>query len=455
MTTDATRRLAEWAAEVTPESLPSEVRHHVRRLVVDYLGAAVSGSDASLSRKLRATLPTVAPGDQATVINGGRVAATAAAFANGSAAHGLELDDGYTPGSVHPSAATLPAVLALAEWEAVDPSRVVAAVAVAVETTTRVAAAAHPATLEAGFHNTPIAGVFGAAAGSVVLRGGNASTVASSLGLAGSHAGGLREYHAEGSEIKRLHAGKAARDGLTCALLALAGVTGPHTVLEGAQGYFQAFARGNWRPDVLLDELGSSWSFLRTYVKPYPCCRHLHGPIDAALALHARGAAARGRIERIEVATYGLATRFARRAPASFLEAQLSIPHAVAAALVRGKVDLPAFSDAVRESSEVRRISSLVTVRGDSDCDERYPSERPAQVNVLFEDGEQWFYDVAQPLGEPDNPIDDSKLNEKFMSLVQPVLGERRARATLAAAWLMEDLTPITSALAADERTDR
>ncbi|NLE95062.1 MAG: MmgE/PrpD family protein, partial [Dehalococcoidia bacterium] len=257
MTPPATRTLAHWAAGVTLESMPDEVRHACRRLVLDYLGAAIAGSTTDMSATLRAILPSLAPGSQATIIQGGRVSAVGAAFANGTAAHGLELDDGYTQGSVHPSAATLPAVLALAEQGGLGPNRVLPAVAVAVEVTTRVAAAAHPATLHAGFHNTPIAGVLGAAAGCALLLGGGPEVVASALGLAGSHAGGLREYHAEGSEVKRIHAGKAARDGLTCAVLANAGVDGPHTVLEGEQGYFRAFARGEWRPSTLLDGLGS------------------------------------------------------------------------------------------------------------------------------------------------------------------------------------------------------
>jgi 2-methylcitrate dehydratase PrpD len=446
----ATRTLAGWAASVRPGDLPAPVRHHAHRLLVDYLGAAVAGSAAPLSGRLRRHLETTDPGDQATAILGSRLTAGAAAFVNGTSAHGLELDDGYTPGAVHPSATTLPAVLAAAEAGRLSADRVLTAIAVGVETTSRVAAAGHPATLHSGFHNTAVAGVFGATAATVNLLGGDAETMASALGLAGSHAGGLHEYQADGSEVKRLHAGKSARDGLACARLAVAGMPGPHTVLEGRHGYFAAFAGGDWRPEVLLEGLGDDWVSLRTYVKPYPCCRHLHGPIDAALAMRAAGLSDSRRIVGIAVSTFAIASRFDRAQPESFIQAQLSIPYAVAAALRLGALDVGAFGDDVRADEEIGRLAGLVRVTTDPELEARYPGQRPAVVTVTLEDGSELRHGVDQPLGEPDNPIDDAGLDAKFLGLTVPVLGRAHAERTLAAAWTLEDVTAVTAGLGVD-----
>lgn len=445
----ATRIVAQWASDVEAHGLTPEVRHHARRLLIDYLAAAVAGSITALSRDLRRHLDLVEPGDQSTVIGGTRLGAGAAAFANGTAAHGLELDDGYTPGAVHPSVTALPAILAAAEFYRSEPHDVTTAIAVGVETTCRIAAAGHPATLNAGFHNTAVAGVFGAAAGVANLLGADASRMASALGIAGSHAGGLHEYSAEGSEVKRLHAGKSARAGLASAQLGVAGMPGPHTVLEGANGYFAAFARGDWRPDLLVGDLGERWTFLGTYVKTHPCCRHLHGPIDAALALFADGDLDTTRIERIEVDTFAIAARFNRPRPRSFMEAQFSIPHAVAVALRVGRVGVEAFGDDLRADAEVQRMAEVTAVRTDPTLDGRYPHERPAVVTLHLIDGSVQKQSVSQPIGEPDNPISDDHLGQKFMRMVVPVLGHSRAERTLAAAWDLTDLAPITTDLGA------
>lgn len=445
----ATRVIGKWAASITTSSLPPHVAHHGRRMIVDYLAASVAGSTNPLSQRLRDFLAESEPGTRATAIRGARMTASAAAYTNGVAAHGLELDDGYTPGSVHPGAAVIPAVLAVAEATKASIDDAARAVAVAVEVTARIAAAGHPAVLNAGFHNTGVTGVFGAAVGVISLLGGNEQQYCDALGLAGSHAGALREYHAAASEVKRLHAGKAARDGVVCGEMAMAGISGPDTVLEGPNGYFAAFARGDWKPGVLLGRLGEAWVCTRTYIKPYPCCRHLHGPIDAALALRASGQFDIDDVESVEVSTFEIATRL-RRAPASTLvEAQFSIPFAVAAALRLGSVTLDSFRPDYIADARIQQLAARVTIIADANATAAYPRERPATVTVTARDGRTFAHHVSQPLGEPGNPIDDGALSAKFESLVFPVMGESLGSQVLDAAWRGNDITEITAALGA------
>lgn len=443
----ATRAIGRWAAGVTAATLPTAVAHHGRRVIVDYLAASIAGSTNPLSATLRRALAELEPGERATAIRGTRLTAGAAAYANGTAAHGLELDDGYTPGSVHPGAAVVPAVLAVAEARGASIDDAARAVAVAVEVTCRIAAAAHPGLLNAGFHNTGVAGVFGAAVGVVNLSGGDEQQHCDALGLAGSHAGGLREYHAAGSEVKRLHAGKAARDGVTCGELAMRGISGPDTVLEGRQGFFSSFARGAWKPETLLGGLGEDWVGTRTYVKPYPCCRHLHAAIDAAIALHHEGAVDADAISAIDVGTYELATRFGRIRPSSLLEAQLSMPFTVAAALRTGIVTLETFGTEQIEDRAIQDLSERVSLHVSDDAHAAYPRERPAILTVTMTDGRSVRREVRQPLGEPSNPISDAELSQKFESLVFPVIGEEAGAAVLDAAWHGDDIRAITTAL--------
>lgn len=444
----ATVSLASWVADVGRSGVSDSVAMHVRRLLADYLAAVVVGSQSAVSKMLGPYLAEVHPGHDATVV-GGRLNAPGAAFANGTAAHAFDVDDGYTPGSVHPSAVAISAALAAAERYKAPTETALAAAAVGVEVTCRVARAGHPATWRRGFHNTAIAGVIGAAAGSCVVLGASEEQVVNALGLAGSHAGGLFEFLGTGAEVKRIHAGKAARDGLLCAEFARRGVTGPVSVLEGQRGYFHAFAGGDWSPDALLDGLSDTWELRRTYVKPYPCCRHLHGPIDAVLAMTGRDPIDLGQIRQVVVRTYATAAEHRLTDFDALLDAQMSMPFVLAVALRDHEVGLQQFGRDHREDPVIRDVASRVRVELDGELDAAYPRERAAVVEVQLTDGSRRVETVRQPYGEPDNPMSDEALREKFARLCAPVLGDQRAADLWRACMRARKISDVTDLLLA------
>src|SRR6266571_2320795 len=167
-----------------------------------------------------------------------------AAFLGGTAAHGIELDDGFRQGSVHPGCVVVPAVLALGYDRHADGRAVMEAIVAGYEAVIAIGRACHPDLRQRGFHPTAAVGVFGSAAAVGKLRGLSAHALANALGLAASSAAGLFAFVNGGGDIKRLHAGHAAREGLQAALLAEQGVEGPPDVIEGRDGFMQAFAFG-------------------------------------------------------------------------------------------------------------------------------------------------------------------------------------------------------------------
>jgi 2-methylcitrate dehydratase PrpD len=433
----ATSTVVDWVHGVQRIQLSIDVAHQVRRLLLDHMTAVVVGAGTHSARAVRGVVADMYPGSHATLVGGGRASAAGAALANGTAAHALDIDDGYTPGSVHPCAPTVPAVLAAAESAGADGETVLRAIAAGVELTCRVARAGHPATRTAGFHNTAIAGVIGAAAGVSVVLGLDRRAVASALGVAGSHAGGLFEFLGSGGEVKRLHAGKAARDGLLSAHLARAGVTGPASVLEGTNGYFHAFAGDDWRPPDLLDGLGFEWALLDTYVKIYPCCRHLHGAIDALLELRARHDLDAGSVAGVRVETYSVAAAHAHTRCTRHIDAQMSMPFAVAVSLLDGRVGMEQFDRSHRDSAAVTALAQRVEVVADAALDARYPAERPARVTVTRDDGSELRAEVGRPRGEPSWPLDDAELEAKLHLLAGPVLGATRAARVVRGVWAL------------------
>jgi 2-methylcitrate dehydratase PrpD len=434
-----TAQVVEWAAGVTFDDLPPEVVHQAKRVLLDYVAAALVGTTSGAAQVLqRYVAETEAAGPSTVIGTSLRVSPPSAALANGTATHGLEVDDGYTPGSTHPGGPIGSAVLALAEARGSGPRDILLATAVGLELTCRIGGAGHPATWRRGFHNTPLNGVFGAAAAATRLLGGDRTDMANALGLAGSHAGGLFEFLHGGGEVKRLHPGKAARDGIVSAELAIRGLTGPTTVLEGPSGYFRAFADDDYDADHLVGDLGGTWRMLGMYVKPYPCCRHLHGPIDAILALDREEPIDPDAVESVRVETFTAASRHGGKRIDEFIDAQMSIPYAVAVTMLHGIPGLEHFGEQYRDDPRLRRIVDVVETEEAEDCVRDFPAMRPARVTVRT-GGRDRVLRIDQPYGEPSNPVRDEDLEAKLHRLADPVVGAERVAEIAAAIWAFDD----------------
>ncbi len=226
--------------------------------------------------------------------------AAGAAFVNGTAAHGEDFDDTFEGGPVHAGAVIVPAVLAACERHNPDGRMALTGIAVGTEVLCRLSLVVPKAVHKAGFHPTAIFGAMGAAAGVGAALGLDARQIVDALGIAGSMAGGIIEYLAEGAWTKRMHAGWAAQSGLRAALLARAGFVGPRTVFEGVHGLFHGFAhttQGDYA--ALTGDFGTRWVTDTLAFKPYPCGTMAQPYIDCARRLGARAQAGGCRRDRV------------------------------------------------------------------------------------------------------------------------------------------------------------
>ena len=437
---DETRRLAAFVADLGPEDLDDAVSAAVARVLVDHLAATCAGVDTAAGEAVAAYVAAAGGDGPATLVGTDRrTGPLFAALANGTAAHALDVDDGHRAGSVHVGAPVVPAALAVAEREGATGGRLAAAIAAGVEAVAVVAAAVQPAHRERGFHATGTCGCFGAAAAAASLLDLDPAATAHALGLAGTQAGGLFEFLATGSEAKRFHAGRAAMAGVLAADLAASGLDGPDTVIEGRDGFARAFAgvddlRG-------FDALGDPFEVTRVYLKPYPNCRHVHGPIDAALALREAGLDPAD-VVAVRVETYGTAAHHDRTDVETLVDAQMSLPYGVAVALLDGPPRLSAF-DPPRVDGAVRRLLAATTVEATDDMEARYPACRPCRLVVETADGERHVEAVDHPRGAPERPLSAEALREKFHDLAARRLDEPAREAALEAAFGVADLDDV------------
>jgi 2-methylcitrate dehydratase PrpD len=448
----ATDAIVEFVSALRYSALSDEVRHYARRHLLDTVGVMIAGAGGEVATRAEAMLAAVRPAGRVPVPGRARRADLIdAAFLGGTAAHGIELDDGFRQGSVHPGCVVVPAALALGYERRITGAALVEAIVAGYEAEIAIGRACHPDLRQRGFHPAAAVGVFGAVMAAGKLRGLTSGQLANALGIAASSAAGLFAFVNGGADIKRLHAGHASREGLQAALLAEQGIEGPPNVIETRDGFMQAFAFGrtdrmraiSLPPDV-------PFGITDCYIKPYPCCRHIQPAVEALAQLLADEKIASDEVEHIDVATYRIAAEHAETGWDDFASAQLSFPYLIGLALRYRTIKFEHFAEDVRRDSAFAAIARKLTVTAPPDIDRLYPQLRPARVTVTTARG-SFTRQADEALGSRIVPLDDTGLKAKFSELVAPALGTARAHELLERIWsvdTIDNIAPLVEAMA-------
>ncbi len=408
--------LAAKIAALEPGALPAATTRKCEDLLIDIVGLCITARNEDY---VRSAMAGCDDDGSCTVIGHQRtLTAAGAAFVNGTAAHGEDFDDTFEGGPVHAGAVIVPAVLAACERHNPDGRAALTGIAVGTEVLCRLSLVVPKAVHKAGFHPTAIFGAMGAAAGVGAALGLNAKQVVDALGIAGSMAGGIIEYLAEGAWTKRMHAGWAAQSGLRAALLAKAGFVGPRTVFEGVHGLFHGFAHttaGDY--DALTGDFGTRWVTDTLAFKPYPCGTMAQPYIDCAKRLAARGIAA-GDISEIlcEVAE-GTVHRLweplaDKQRPRNGYSAKFAVPYLLATGFVHGGVGLGAFTESAIRDENVLALAAKVKFV--IDPDNPYPNNYTGHIRATLKDGS--VVEERQPYlrGGAQEPLTRQDVTDKF-----------------------------------------
>ncbi len=415
--TRVVERFAAWAEAARKARFPDDVVHHARRAVIDWHAALSAGA-----RLPPATLLEKALKDELG-------APRTAALINGTAAHTAEVDDIFRDGIYHPGAPTIAAAHALAFGR----QGFLRAVIVGYEISTRIAAAMGRAHYE-HWHNTGTIGCFGACAAAAEALALDRGRFAHALATVATFSAGLQDAFRSDSMSKPLHAGRAAEAGVTAALAAREGVTGS---LEVMQGYGKAMGDDpDW--DRALATLGEDFHIKRMTFKNHACCGHTFAAIDGALALKQKMNIPVQEMESVEVATYRAGLEVAHyEAPRTAAEGRFSLKYVVATALTHGSVRLAAFESSRLNDPATRALMHRISVSLDPQLDAAFPRQRAARVAIRAR-GRREEHLQPTRVGDPDAPLSDAQLEQKYLELSAPLLGEARARELLARLWRLE-----------------
>jgi 2-methylcitrate dehydratase PrpD len=384
--------------------------------VLDWLGNAAYGSTCPAGEAMARWLAAEASGPVATLA--GRVAeASAAAAYHGALGSLLEMDDVHRSSVLHPGPVVVPAAwsCAMAGGDGAAP-RFLAAVVGGCEAMIRIGRALGPGHYRF-WHPTSTAGSFGAAAAASIASGLDDAQTAQAMALAGTRAGGLWQVRHESSFGKAWHMAGAARDGVTAARLAAAGMTGPLAVLEGPSGWFVATA-ADADPTRLLEPRATPWLDDVSF-KPWPACRHAHPAMDALWELLQTHPTTIAEVQRIEVHGYADALRFCDRTePQDEAQARFSIQHALAAWLRWGTPQLAHYQGDALHDAAVRALRPHIVLHEDAAIQARYPQHYGARVLVQRTDGRTLQAEVRDTHGDPARPMSEAAIQAKAAALM-------------------------------------
>jgi 2-methylcitrate dehydratase PrpD len=401
-----TESLARHIVATQWDEIPSQVRHQAKRSLVNFFAVTLAGCRSRPIETALRSLSEFSGGKQVALIGSAtRIDALSAAFLNAAGANVDDFCDTHTATVIHPTAPVAGALFAHAGLRPVSGSDLLLALVLGNEVEARIGLAISPSHYNRGWHITSTCGVFGAATACGKLLPLNEQKMVWALGIAATQSAGLCECL--GTPAKSVSVGNAARNGLWSALLAEKGFDGPAEPLAGVQGFYHAL---NEEADLshVTDGWGESWAIMATCYKPYPSGFVIHPVLDCVLDWRRDHPAA----EVARVVVRGnplLSVRADRPNISTGREAQVSVQHAVAAALVKGQAGLDQFSDACVRDPEVLKLRTKVEVVRD----ERF-STVAAAVEITTSDGQIFKLEQPAARGSDANPLSDSDLEQKL-----------------------------------------
>lgn len=397
-------------------NITDTILHQVKRCLLDYIAVTYAGS-SYIGNKLDDIRKLGTNGPCSILGKKEKSDIHTATIMNGFAAHAMELDDGHRFGMLHLEATIITAMFAVAQKEKLLLEQFIKGILIGYEASVRLATAIQPVHKQNGFHATGTCGTIGVACGIGFALGLNNEQLKGALSSATTSAAGLLALIDDNSELKPYNVANAASNGITAAYMGKCGFNGPFDILGGKRGFFKTYMRDSYLKEVSTPQ--NSLVINQIYVKPYAACRHCHAPIECALILKRQNNILPKEIDSIEVQTYKLAIDGHEQINISGCnEAKMSIPYSVAVSLVLGSCGIEAFMPDMLVKEDIINLTKKVHIVENKHLTKASPQKRGAIVIIRLFNGKCYSKKIMYPLGEPENKVSDTQLEEKYESLM-------------------------------------
>lgn len=413
-------RVCEHVAHTSYDDLPHETREAAKRALLDATGVILAASGLSSDVAPFISLARANGTGPCTLLGyEGSVSLPMAAFGNGAMAHALDFEDAFDRAPCHPNASAVPAAIAIAQGcGPVHGRELVTALAVGCDLVCRIGLSLRQQLDENGWYPPTILGAFGAGAAAAKLLDLSAEQVRDVLSLILCQVTAPGEIkNSERTVIRAVREAFPALAAVTSALLARDGVRGFEAPLEGQDAFYRLYANGNFDPDVLVEDLGSSFLIEQLSFKPWPSCRGTHAYVEIALGLCREHGFEWQDVESIVVETGPVQAMLVepldrKRVPLTVIDAKFSIPFVVALALVRGRIRLEDFDDQALDDERILDMARRISPAPNPEWGSEHATR--GALSMTLKDGRVLAGHVEDALGSPGSPMSTNELTAKF-----------------------------------------
>jgi len=439
---DVTKRYVNQIRDTNFKDFTHETIEETKKAFLDTIGCIIAGSRSPIGKSAFQVLGEMGGSEEATVIGEGiKLPAPVAAYINGQFSVGPDLSDNYKPGSIiisHPGEAVFPPVLALAEKTGATLRDVFVAVILGYETAGRYAHAIEPRRPEVysfTTHYTLAAGI-----GCGKLLGFDERTLINALGMAGTLSPlpvtmpmwGFKESQRPASWHRDMpgHSGFAA---VVACMFAMTDFKATSFLLDEETAYFKIAGSDTYHPGLLFENWGKKWAIDTITYKSIPSCYFNQPCIEAVRLLMEEQGITNDEIRKIELyAPTNLAKNFSYYPPKTPVDTASSVKYLTAMYLLT-KNPGPDWYQRYEEylqNEEYRKIARKIDVFEDAKLQQILEKEEKifGRARITTARGAyEKTVDVVK--GSYENPFDMQELEEKFLKLAGPVIGEKKADA--------------------------
>ena len=442
-----TQTLATYITSLSYSQLPAGTLHETKKHLLDAIACGIGGytsEPAAIARRVAANTSGTPP---ARIFGTGKqTSMEMAAFTNTVMVRYLDFNDTYiAKGSGHPSD-MIAALLAVAEAQRCGGKEMLLAIAIAYEV---YAALANVVGLRDRGWDQGVFAVLGSAAGVAKLLKLTLAQTADALAIAVTGSIPTRQTRSgELSMWKGVATAAAVRAGVSAALLAQAGMTGPTAAFEGRHGVWEQVT-GPFQ----LGAMGGSevpFGIERTNLKFFPSEYHSQAPLAVALELRKKVAIAD--IESINVQTYYTAwseigSEPAKWDPRTRETADHSLPYLLSLGLVDGRITVDSFSEQRIHDPLLRQLMNRIKITENKSFTQQFPGKLITEIEVLTRGGQRIVETAQYPKGHAKNPMTDADVEAKFSLLCEGLMEKAQQNALLKALWEIDQSADVSGLL--------
>ena len=404
---------------IKENNIDANIINQAKRVLLDYIGVTIAGAYIIRTTRSIDTSLYFREINSATAIGfDHKTDVFDAIFLNGLSSHITELDDGHRFGMIHLGAPIISALISVAEENKISGVNFLKGLVIGYEAAVRLAVSIQPYHRNRGFHTTSTCGTIGAAIGIAIALEYSYDQIKTTLSAAVTSASGILEIQENSSNLKAYNVAKASINGYLAALMGKSGFIGPIDILSGKRGFMSTMAE--FHTDYFIK--GNSENKLeieRVYMKPYASCRHSHPAIEASIKLMKEKDINPNSIKSVVIKTYKAAINgHDHKNIQGISSAKMSTPYGVSVAICEGKAGISQYESKYLNDKSINNMLEKIIIKYDGEIDSWVPSKRAAQVIIKLKNLEKHKSMVLYPLGEPENPMSNNEIEEKFCELL-------------------------------------